>query len=239
MLKISNGKSIRNEVKDFLQNKKLENPGYIVVDLGGSANPWCDELVDYYVDVVRNNERLIKGDLQHEDTWAKIAAVKPDFYICTHTLEDIRDPRFVLTQAKKYFAAGFISMPNKHQELSRGMESWRFPGWCHHRWIFSCTSAGHLKAIAKLPVTVCLSKGGKISSWIFRSDFMAKLARKFMLGPFPKPISWLVPSLATPGFELAILFEGALSFEYVNSDYAGSNIEVLMQLYEDELAAGY
>ncbi len=239
MLKISNGKSIRNEVRDFLRKKKLANPKYIVVDLGGCANPWCDDLVDYYVDVVGNKDRLIKGDLQNEDTWVQIAAVKPDFFICTHTLEDIRDPQFVLSQAHKFFSAGFVSMPNKHQELSRGMESWRYPGWCHHRWIFSCSNSGHLKAIAKFPVTVCLSNGGIILSWLFRFDLMAKLARKFKLGPFPKPLTWLIPSLARPEFELAILFEGDLNFEYVNHDYAGPNIDELMQLYQDELATGY
>lgn len=239
ILSISNRSRMRDQVVEYIRRKKLENPNFKVVDLGGSANPWCDALVDFYVDITGMDKRLIKGDLQSPETWEKIRASHPDFFICTHTLEDIRDPGWVLAMAFETIQSGFIAVPNKHQELSRGMESWKYPGWCHHRWIFSCSEAGELNAIAKFPVTICLGRGGGLSSRIFRNAFMAKLARKFRLFPFPAPLKWLDASLSKPEYELSILFEGKLSFQYINKDFAGSNIDELINLYANALAKGY
>lgn len=239
VLSIGNQGGMRNEVVGYIQRKKNENPSFKVVDLGGSANPWCDAWVDYYVDINGCDNRLIRGDLQSPDTWTKIRALSPDFFICTHTLEDIRDPGWVLEMALENIKSGFIAVPNKHQELSRGMESWKYPGWCHHRWIFSCSESGELRAIAKFPVTACLGRGGKLSSLLFRNALLAKVARKLRLIPFPAPLGWLDASLAKPDYELSILFESKLSFRYINDDFAGMNIDALLNLYLNDLAEGY
>jgi len=239
ILSISNKEKMRTQVVDYIMRKKKDDNDFKVVDLGGSANPWCDELVDYYVDVTGTSNRLIKGDLQHPDTWAKIRATKAKFFICTHTLEDIRDPGWVLAQAFGTFQGGFIAVPNKHQELSRGMESWKYPGWCHHRWIFSCNERGDLRAIAKFPVTACMGRGGCISSWIFNFKIMDKMARKFKLAPFPSPLKWLDPARTRSDYELSLLFDGPLSFQYVNYDYAGASLKELVNLFSTELAEGY
>jgi len=234
----SNSERNRAVALAYIEEKKRLNPNFVVVDLGGSANPWCDQWVDYYVDVVGDGEKLIRGDLQSPDTWERIRAVKPDFCICTHTLEDIRDPGWVIVRISETFSAGFIVVPNKHQELSRGVESWLYPGWCHHRWIFALGKDDVLRAVAKFPVTVSFTSMFAGFAWVPRSKFFSKVARKLRLLPFSGRLKWINRRLAGDGCELSLLFEGVLEFRYLNNDFAGHNMDELVLLYMTSLAEG-
>jgi len=154
--------------------KKRLNPNFVVVDLGGSANPWCDRWVDYYVDVAGDGKKLIRGDLQSLETWERVQAVKPDFCICTHTFEDIRDPGWGVARIRELFSAGFIAVPNKHQGLSRGLESWSYPERCYHRWNFTLRGDDVLRAVVKFPVTVSFTSMFAGFEWVPRQNFFQR-----------------------------------------------------------------
>ena len=58
-----------------------------------------------------------------------------DFAICSHTLEDIRDPIGVCQELMRVSKRGYIEVPSVDSELSRGREKPRMPGLSHHRWL--------------------------------------------------------------------------------------------------------
>ncbi|MBW1800195.1 MAG: hypothetical protein JRJ85_05630 [Deltaproteobacteria bacterium] len=143
---------IRPNVKRYLRNVRSENPHYTVIDIGGALNPWCDEFVTTYVDIneVSTKREVLIGNFMEEAFWEGIRGRSWDFAICTHVLEDIRDPLFLVKKILRIVDAGFIAVPNKHTELSP-VESPQYPGYYHHRWIFTLEGQV-LRAIAKLPL---------------------------------------------------------------------------------------
>lgn len=57
-----------------------------------------------------------------------------DFVICSHTLEDIRDPLWVCSEMVRIAKAGYIEVPSRVAESCRGVEP-GIVGWTHHRWL--------------------------------------------------------------------------------------------------------
>lgn len=229
----SNGPIDRNAVFDYLEKKRAVNPGYKVIDLGGSANPWCDKYVDAYVDYCDvPGKKIYKGDLQSEALWEELAREKWDFCICTHVLEDIRDPRFVIDKITKHFKGGFISVPNKHTEMSH-IESPLYLGYCHHRWIFTLAENNILRAIAKFPIVQLFSPN---NSWYHKLAYVIKLKR--MRHPSKTSLAWLKPEIAGRAFELAFIWEDGFDFNFINNDFAGINSDELIKLYSEDLAHG-
>lgn len=237
----SNSKRLRDKAIEYIKDRKKQNDKYIVVDIGGAANPWCKDYVDYYVDFNGTSKNIINGDIQSETVWAKVKALNPDFCICTHTLEDIRDPGWVINKINQTFSAGFISIPNKHQELSLGLESVLYPGWCHHRWVFAL-DGNNLQAMAKFPVTICFSGVrkwlGKLTSVFSTWSVSSKFLRKIKVLPLNTELDWIDERLAHPDYELGFLFENGFQFNYINNDYAGNSLEDLINLYQNKLSAG-
>jgi len=63
-----------------------------------------------------------------------------DFAVCSHVLEDLRDPIWVCSELSRVAKAGYIEVPSRVLEQSRGVEHPRFAGYLHHRWLISNTS---------------------------------------------------------------------------------------------------
>jgi hypothetical protein len=57
-----------------------------------------------------------------------------DFLICSHTLEDIRDPLWVCAEMIRIAKAGYIEVPSRVWETCRGHEP-AIAGLSHHRWL--------------------------------------------------------------------------------------------------------
>ncbi len=57
-----------------------------------------------------------------------------DFVICSHTLEDVRDPLWVCSEIIRIGKRGYIEVPSRLAESSRGVERNQV-GWSHHRWL--------------------------------------------------------------------------------------------------------
>ncbi|MGB7441359.1 MAG: methionine biosynthesis protein MetW [Coleofasciculaceae cyanobacterium] len=58
-----------------------------------------------------------------------------DFSICSHTLEDIRDPLYVCSELIRVSQRGYIEVPSRLIESCRGAESDNIVGLSHHRWL--------------------------------------------------------------------------------------------------------
>jgi hypothetical protein len=63
-----------------------------------------------------------------------------DLVICSHTLEDIRDPLWVCAEMVRIGKAGYIEVPSRISETCRGYEP-GIAGLSHHRWLIDIT--GH------------------------------------------------------------------------------------------------
>ncbi len=58
-----------------------------------------------------------------------------DFSICSHVLEDVRDPLWVCSELIRVSKAGYIEVPSKKYETTFGLEAKKLAGASHHRWI--------------------------------------------------------------------------------------------------------
>lgn len=63
-----------------------------------------------------------------------------DFVVCSHTLEDIRDPLYVCSEMIRIGKAGYIEVPSRLWETCRGSER-GIAGLSHHRWLIDIDSS--------------------------------------------------------------------------------------------------
>jgi len=133
----------REEVYSYITGDKI-------LDVGGGSLP-CGK-ANYIIDVTPYEFANLKESwpffdkpsvckkenyIQHD-----ICSRKPfpfpdkffDFTICSQTLEDIRDPIWVLSEISRVSKNGYIETPSKQNERSKA-ESKYFAGYCHHRWL--------------------------------------------------------------------------------------------------------
>lgn len=57
-----------------------------------------------------------------------------DFVVCSHVLEDIRDPVWVCSEINRVGRAGYLETPSRLEEQSHGFQG-PWTGWGHHRWL--------------------------------------------------------------------------------------------------------
>jgi hypothetical protein len=78
------------------------------------------------------------------DTWVQMDICKTpwpfkdamfDYVVCSHTLEDVRDPIGICLEMMRIGKAGYIETPPAAIELTRGVQSPDWCGWQHHRWM--------------------------------------------------------------------------------------------------------
>src|SRR6059058_1636046 len=72
-------------------------------------------------------------DMCAREPWP-FADAQFDFAICSHTLEDIRDPIWVCQELQRVAKAGYIEVPSRRQEQARGVQG-NWVGWGHHHWL--------------------------------------------------------------------------------------------------------
>jgi len=138
----------RNQLVDFLRSQKRINPGFRVIDVGGSVDPYPPDLVTAILDIQKpmpDPGRVVwyPGNIDSPEGWRAVeAAVLSsglfDFAICSHTLEDVGSPSMICEKLSRIARMGYIAVPSKYKELSRfetAPPSYR--GYIHHRWIFT------------------------------------------------------------------------------------------------------
>lgn len=121
----------------------------LVLDIGGGMCPF--NRANYIIDIVPYENRAEFGftggyrEYFTKETWIKrnICFREPfpfndnqfDYVVCSHILEDIRDPVFVCSENNRIGKGGYIEVPSRIAEISLGTQSRHYAGYCHHRWI--------------------------------------------------------------------------------------------------------
>lgn len=128
----------------------------LLLDVGGAARPfpradWVLDLQPYEA----RGELGWQGDPADErfgpDTWVRrdLCERTPwpfddrqfDFAICSHTLEDVRDPVWVCSELQRVAAAGYVEVPAMREELTYGIQG-PWVGWGHHHWLVLVSDGG-------------------------------------------------------------------------------------------------
>jgi Methyltransferase domain len=117
-----------------------------VLDVGGWYIPFnrADHVVDLMPYETRGKGQGPGPERFGPDSWIRLDACRDplpfedksfEFAVCSHTLEDIRDPLFLCAELNRVAKAGYIETPSITAELTFGIESKRYAGWYHHRWL--------------------------------------------------------------------------------------------------------
>jgi hypothetical protein len=126
-----------------------------VLDVGGWACPFNRaqwvldaepyETRGYYATIGAPAYQGPKEEWFTRDTWVQrdICERTPwpfadkffDVAVCSHTLEDIRDPLWVCSELIRVARRGYIEVPSRVSESSLGAERPNQAGLSHHRWL--------------------------------------------------------------------------------------------------------
>ncbi len=135
-----------------------------VLDVGGWAVPFSR--ADHVLDLGAYETRAgwgHDGDPAAErftaDTWTRrdVCEHTPwpyaddafDFAICSHTLEDLRDPIWVCAELSRVARAGYVEVPSRLEEQTWGFQG-QWTGWSHHHWLIDADQgAGRLDFVFK------------------------------------------------------------------------------------------
>ena len=129
-----------------------------VLDVGGWHNPF--NLATHVLDIMpyetrRTYEALNPQDSERfsEETWLVDDACAGDwpwpdnffdFSVCSHTLEDVRDPIVITSELARVSRSGYIEVPSWAREIFIKDRFWRLRmiggyapeiGFPHHRWL--------------------------------------------------------------------------------------------------------
>lgn len=125
-------------------------PDALVVDVGGGGSPF--PRADVVIDMAPFSKRAALGrqELGIEErftaeTWVQLDVCdrQPwpfednhfDYAVCSHLLEDVRDPIWVCAELTRIAKAGYVEVPSRIVEQCRGIEHPLYAGYYHHRWL--------------------------------------------------------------------------------------------------------
>jgi Methyltransferase domain len=134
----------------------------LVLDVGGWASPmaradWVIDLMPYESrglygeppDPARerfDSSTWVRRDICDREPWP-FADQQFDFVVCSHTLEDVRDPVWVCSELVRVGKAGYVEVPSRLEEQSWGVIG-DYAGWSHHRWLVEIAD-GSVEFVAK------------------------------------------------------------------------------------------
>jgi len=236
----SNQKDMRAKALAYLGEKKFKR----VIDIGGAIYPWVNRFATAYFDLKDVHEYIkdypdmyteeidqaksFIGDINDGDGWGEVYKDveengKFDFAVCTHTIEDIRNPVYVLRHLPDIAKEGFIAIPSKTWELFSGTEcvtpeeqidwglthEYTYRGFFHHRWIFTIID-DKLVGFPKLGFVDCMLAFDRIT----RKD---------------KNNNW---------HELAFFWKEGIPFGIINNDFLGPNGAEFCKMYRELISKG-
>jgi hypothetical protein len=138
----------------------------VVLDVGGAMKPF--NRADWIMDALPYERRGQLGSIGGEserfdaDTWVMrdfcdhepwpFRDKEIDFVICSHTLEDVRDPIWMCSEFNRIAKAGYIEVPSRLEEQTYGFQG-PWTGWSHHRWLIDADqAANHIQFVHKSAV---------------------------------------------------------------------------------------
>jgi hypothetical protein len=120
----------------------------VVLDVGGAMKPF--NRANWIMDALRYDQRGELGSIGGSeerfsaDSWVlrDFCDREPwpfednqiDFAICSHTLEDVRDPIWMCSELNRVAKAGYVEVPSRLEEQTYGFQG-PWTGWSHHRWL--------------------------------------------------------------------------------------------------------
>lgn len=126
-----------------------------VLDIGGWAKPF--NRANYVIDIMPYETRGYFGstgpkqEFFSKDTWIihDVSSSKPlpfrdkeiDFVVCSHVLEDIRDPIHLCQEIIRIGKRGYIEVPSRTVESVVGVGGKNCIGYWHHRWMVEIKSS--------------------------------------------------------------------------------------------------
>lgn len=254
----SEGDCVRSAIKSSLSSLRHRKADLSVLDVGAAANPWLGDILtdalDFFcVDRGDLGVRSHVGDINKSSAFACFADKQFDFVTCTHTLEDVRDPEVAIREMQRIGKSGFISVPNRHTELSnlRKYKPFGKPwarggyhvGFAHHRWVFHIRSSNKLEAVAKWSgisgtqswYEMLVKTIAKLPVLSLKKNSLYEKLGVRSHGDYPWINSRLVglPEVA----ELAFIWIDDFDFEYYNNDYCGSDDGDTFSLFSDFVAS--
>lgn len=133
----------------------------LVLDVGGWASPF--PRADWVLDLQPYETRGLYGydgepgdERFDRSTWVQLDICGDpwpftdgqfDFAVCSHTLEDVRDPVRVCRELERVARRGYVETPSRLEEQSYGVHG-PWVGWSHHRWLVD-VHGGALRFVAK------------------------------------------------------------------------------------------
>lgn len=157
-------------------------PGDKVLDVGGwnDVIPRANAVIDLNPFATRINrfpderecfskETWVQGDLNLPEAWARFRDREFDFAICSHLLEDVRDPLFVCRELIRVAKAGYIECPSRFRECAKSYAGEFNSGYNHHRWILDVID-GALVFTPKL-------------GWAHFIDYLGEARRHYLQDP--------------------------------------------------------
>ena len=137
----------RTEIKILFEKFAGENKKIITIGselMVDKDNSWIKTKSFATVDLfdTDNTDKLhFKGNISLFYVWMDLLNYvnkhgKFDFCYCSHTIEDISNPKMVCDLMPMIANSGLVSVPSKFVECKRGVEG-EYRGYCHHRWIFN------------------------------------------------------------------------------------------------------
>lgn len=139
---------------------KLLGDGDKVLDVGGWSDPFAR--ADWVLDLMPYESRGLYerkgwvGERESEperftaQTWLQRDACdrEPwpfeddsfDFVVCSHTLEDVRDPLWMCSELARVAKAGYVEVPSRLEEQCWGVAG-PYVGWSHHHWLIDAADA--------------------------------------------------------------------------------------------------
>jgi hypothetical protein len=126
----------------------------VVLDVGAWASPfpradWVMDALPYETrgayDLSDEPERFsaatwVQRDVCDHEPYP-FADKSIDFVVCSHLLEDVRDPVWVCHEMNRIAKAGYIEVPSRLEEQSYGFRG-PWAGWGHHHWLVDVTANG-------------------------------------------------------------------------------------------------
>jgi hypothetical protein len=95
-----------------------------------------------------SRETWVQRDICDREPWP-FEDGQFDFSICSHTLEDIRDPLWVCSELIRVSKAGYIEVPSRAFESCRDLERPGMVGLSHHRWLIDI-EGDHVRYLPKM-----------------------------------------------------------------------------------------
>ncbi len=134
----------------------------VVLDIGGWGRPLAR--ADWVMDLMPYETRGLYGQEDpaperfSDSTWIRrdicdrepypFADGEIDFVVCSHTLEDVRDPIWVCSEMNRIAKAGYIEVPSRLEEQSFGIQG-PWVGWGHHRWLIEVLDHRRIEFVLK------------------------------------------------------------------------------------------